>query len=61
MNKQGGACHTIWPCPFTLKNYLNEKEEFWKTQIFHHAKIYNSQKIPLKETKILQYIFNFRN
>jgi hypothetical protein len=25
-----------------------------ETQIFHHAKIYQSSKIPLKETKILQ-------
>jgi hypothetical protein len=25
--------------------YLNAKEELWKTQIFHHSKKYNLQKI----------------
>jgi hypothetical protein len=27
-----------------MKNYLNAKEEFMKTQIFHRAKKYNCQK-----------------
>ncbi len=39
-----------------IKKYLKAKEELWKTQIFHHAKIYQSLKNPLKETKILQGI-----
>jgi hypothetical protein len=34
------GCVTLWPLPFTLKKqYLKAKEELWKTQIFHHAKI----------------------
>jgi hypothetical protein len=39
-----------------IKKYLKPKEELWKTQTFHHAKIYQSSKNPLKETKILQGI-----
>jgi hypothetical protein len=39
-----------------IKKYLKTKEELWKTQMFHHAKIYQSSKNPLKETKILQGI-----
>jgi hypothetical protein len=31
-----------------------------QTQIFHHAKIYNLQKNPLKETKILQDIITLQ-
>jgi hypothetical protein len=52
-NKQA-VCHTValW---FTLKMYLRAKEELWKPQIFHHAKI-QSSKNPPKETKILQDI-----
>jgi hypothetical protein len=38
-----------------IKKYLKEKEELWKTQIFHHAKI-QSSKNPLKETKIIRDI-----
>jgi hypothetical protein len=30
-----------------------------KTQIFHHAKIYNLDKNPLQETKILEDIMTF--
>jgi hypothetical protein len=34
-----------------IQKDLKAKEEFMETQIFHHAKIYQSSKIPLKETK----------
>jgi hypothetical protein len=40
-----------------IKKYLKQaKEESWKLKYFHHAKIYNLQKNPLQETKILQNI-----
>jgi hypothetical protein len=39
--------------PFTLKKYLKAKRRIIETQIFHHAKILSSKKIPLKETKII--------
>jgi hypothetical protein len=39
-----------------IKKYLKAKEELWKTQMFHHAKIYQSSKNPLKGTKILRGI-----
>jgi hypothetical protein len=43
--------------PFTIKKYLNAKEEFMETRIFHHAKkLLILKKKPLKETKILQDI-----
>jgi hypothetical protein len=42
--------------PFTLKEYLKEKRGITEIQIFHHAKIHNLQKNPLKETKIFQDI-----
>jgi hypothetical protein len=47
---------TLCPCHlFTFKKkrgYLKAKEELWKLQIFHHAKIYPIlKKKPLKETK----------
>jgi len=39
------------------KKYLQVKEELWKLKyLFHHAKLYNLQKNPLQETKILQDI-----
>jgi hypothetical protein len=41
--------------PLTLKSILRQKK-IYETQIFHHAKIYNLQKNPLKEIKILQDI-----
>jgi len=41
---------------YILKNCLIAKEELWETQIFHHAKKYQSSNNPLKETKILQDI-----
>jgi hypothetical protein len=45
--------HTV-ALPFYIKKYLKAKEELWKLhQIFHQAKVYNLQKNPLKETKIL--------
>jgi hypothetical protein len=35
-----GVCHTVLALPFTFKSmYLKAKEDLWKTQIFHHAKI----------------------
>jgi hypothetical protein len=38
-----GACHTM-ALPFTLKKYLNAKEELWKFKYFPMQK-YNLQKI----------------
>jgi hypothetical protein len=38
-----------------IKKYLKAKEELWKFKHFTMQK-YNLQKIPLKETKILQDI-----
>jgi hypothetical protein len=32
------ACQNV-AFPFTLKKYVNAKEELWENQIFHHAKI----------------------
>jgi hypothetical protein len=45
--------------PFTLKkSILRQKKNLIETQIFHHAKKYNLQNIPLKETKILPRYYN---
>jgi len=43
---------------YILKMMLRPKEELWKLKYFHHAKKKkpNLQKLPLKETKILQDI-----
>jgi hypothetical protein len=41
-----------------IKKYLKEKRRIMETQIFHHAKLYQSSKNPLKETKSLQDIIN---
>jgi hypothetical protein len=41
-----------------IKKYLKAKEELWKLQLLHHAKIYSS-KNPLKETKIVQDIITW--
>jgi hypothetical protein len=38
-----------------IKKYLKAKEELWKLKYFTMQK-YNLQKVPLKETKILQDI-----
>jgi hypothetical protein len=35
--KQGGVSHC--GLAIYIKKYLKAKEELWKTQIFHHAKI----------------------
>jgi hypothetical protein len=43
--------------PFTLKKYLNAKEELWKFKYFTIQK-YKLQKNPPKESKILQDIKN---
>jgi hypothetical protein len=51
--KQGGVSHC--GLAIYILKYLKAKEEFLKTQIFHHAKI-QSSKNPLKETKIFQDI-----
>jgi hypothetical protein len=48
-----GVCH-IATLPFYIKKYLKAKEEVLEIQIFPHAKNYNLQTNPLKETKILQ-------
>jgi hypothetical protein len=47
--------------PFILKRYLKakKKKNYGNSNIFHHAKIYNLPKNPLKEIKILQrYYYN---
>jgi hypothetical protein len=53
-----------------MKKYLQAKEELWKLKYFHHTHththththrdryIYNLQKNPIKETKILHDIIN---
>jgi hypothetical protein len=43
--------------PFTLKSILRQKQELWKLKYFTMP-IYNLQNNPLKETKILQEIYN---
>jgi hypothetical protein len=40
---------------FTLKQYLEAKEEVWKLKYFTMQK-HNLEQNPLKETKILQHI-----
>jgi hypothetical protein len=52
--RKQGVCHTM-VLPFTLKKYLNAKEELWKLKYFIMQKS-NLQKNPLKGTKILQDI-----
>jgi hypothetical protein len=37
------VCHTE-ALAIYIQRYLKAKEESWKTQIFHHTKIYNLQK-----------------
>jgi hypothetical protein len=39
--KQQGVCHTVWPCHLHYKKSIFNatKEQLWKFQIFHHAKI----------------------
>ncbi len=51
---QQGVCHPV-ALPYTLKKYLNAKEELWKFKYFT-MQSYIFQKNPLKETKILQDI-----
>jgi hypothetical protein len=53
MVKQG-VCHTM-ALPFTLKTILRQKKSYGNSYI-SPCKIYNLQKNPLKETKILQDI-----
>jgi hypothetical protein len=38
IRREQGVCHIV-ALPFTFKKYFNAKEELWKFQIFHHAKI----------------------
>jgi hypothetical protein len=33
-----GVSITLWPCPFTLKEYFNAKEELWKLKYFNMQK-----------------------
>jgi hypothetical protein len=49
-----GVCHTM-ALPFTLKSILGQKKNYGNSKFFTMKK-YNLQKIPLKETKILQDI-----
>jgi hypothetical protein len=39
-----------------IKKYLKGKRRIMEIQIFYHAKKYNLQRNPLRETKILQDI-----
>ncbi len=40
-----GVSITLWPpLPFTFQSILRQKKNYGKTQLFHHAKIYNLQK-----------------
>jgi hypothetical protein len=41
-----------------IKKYLKGKRRIMETQIFHHAKLSQSSKNALKETKSLQDIIN---
>jgi hypothetical protein len=56
-NKQGGVSH-CGLCHLHFKKDVKAKRRVMETQIFHHAKKKkpNLQKLPLKETKILQDI-----
>jgi hypothetical protein len=54
------GCVTLWPCHFTLNKYLKAKEELYENSNISPCKKYNLQKIPLKETKILQGISNLK-
>ncbi len=48
--EQQGVVHTA-ALPFYIKKYLKANlEELWKTQIFHHANIYQSSKESSKKT-----------
>jgi hypothetical protein len=51
-----GVCHH-YGLAIYIKKYLKAKEELWKFKYLTMQK-YNLQKIPLKETKILQDISN---
>ncbi len=52
--KTKGLCHIV-ALPFTLKKkryyLLRQKRRIMETQIFHHAKVYNLQKILKKKPK----------
>ncbi len=54
MNK---GCVTHHGLVIYIKKYLKAKEELWTFKYFTMQK-YNLQKIPLKETKILQDIIS---
>jgi len=57
---KGGVSHIVTVLPFTFyfyKRYLKAKEEFMKTQIFHHAKK-KKKKILNKKKKKKKKIFN---
>jgi hypothetical protein len=47
-------CHLAIP----LKKYLKAKEELWKTQIFHHAKIQPSKKSSARNQNPSRYYYN---
>jgi hypothetical protein len=59
--KTGGGGVTHCGLAIYIKKYLKAKKKIMKIQIFHHAKKYNLQKNPLKETKILQDIITLYN
>jgi hypothetical protein len=37
--KTTGLCHTVALAFTLIKKYFKAKEELWKAQLFHHAKI----------------------
>jgi hypothetical protein len=53
--RKQGACHAVAWLAIHIKKYLNAKQELWELKYFTMQK-YNLQKIPQKETKILQDI-----
>jgi len=44
-NIKQGVCQLHYGLAIYIKKYLKPKEELWKMQIFHHAKIYNLQEL----------------
>jgi len=50
----------VSPCGLAIqvKKYLKGKRRIMETQMFHHAKIYQSSKNPLKETENPSIYYN---
>jgi len=51
---KGCVNYTLAPLAIYISKHLKANKELWKTQLFHHAKIYNLQKKnPLNETNLI--------